>query len=147
MFRCMLCKLKNYVLPSLFCCCHDQIAEIYNNMKYINRLALDFTAPTLSTPYETIGCFQDAVNRAIPTLEGLDPILDGNYWNRQNAIKKCYKAAKKRNFHVFAVQHGGWCASSFFAADTFDRYGNSSACGAEGKGGELANQVYVIKGN
>ena len=114
-------------------------------MKYINRLALDFTAS--GSLYETIGCFQDAVNRAIPTLEGFDSILDGSYENRQDAINKCYQAAKKRNFHVFAVQNGGWCASSFFAAHTFDRYGNSSACRDDRKGGDLANQVYVIKGN
>ena len=110
----------------------------------IYGLTLDFTA---ATHYETIGCFRDLPNRAIPTLEGLDPILDGDYWSRQNTIHKCYQAAKKRNFYVFALQHGGWCASGEFAVDTFDRYGKSGACRHDGQGGVWANQVYLIKGN
>ncbi|KAL9972614.1 hypothetical protein ACROYT_G018952 [Oculina patagonica] len=96
--------------------------------------------------YETIGCFQDHGSRAIPTLEGQDSILDGSYQLRQNAIEKCYLAAKKRGFQVFAVQNGGWCASSASAFKTFNKYGKSSACKSDGKGGPWANQVYYITG-
>ena len=96
--------------------------------------------------YVTIGCFQDRSSRAIPTLEGQDSILDGSYKARKDAIEKCYQAAKKRGFLVFAVQDGGWCAASSSAPKTFDKYGKSSACQSDGKGGPWANQVYYIKG-
>ena len=96
-------------------------------------------------PYVSIGCFKDTSRRAIPTLEGKDSILDGSYRMRENPIEKCYEAAKARGFLVFAVQHGGWCASSLLAAQTFDKYGNSSDCKSDGKGGPWANQVYLIK--
>ena len=99
-----------------------------------------------NTAYETLGCFKDTGNRAIPTLEGKDSILDGAYRARRDAINKCYKAAKKRGYKVFALQHGGWCASSASAEKTFDKYGNSPHCGKDGEGGPWANQVYYIKG-
>ena len=99
-----------------------------------------------AVPYVTIGCFQDQGSRAISTLEGIDSILDGSYPYRADAINKCYQAAKERGFHMFAVQAGGWCASSASAAQTFDKYGKSSACGVDGKGGGWSNQVYIIKG-
>ena len=96
--------------------------------------------------YEHLGCFKDTSSRAIPTLEGQDSILDGSYPARQNAFEKCYKAAVKRGFKVFALQHGGWCASSATALLTFNKYGTSSACEADGEGGPWANEVYVVKG-
>ena len=55
-----------------------------------------------------------------------------------------YEAANARGFSVFAVQNGGWCASSLLAAQTFDKYGNSSDCKSDGEGGPWANQVYLI---
>ena len=105
-------------------------------------MAIYFVAPQ----FETIGCYQDRDSRAIPTLENKESILDGNYWTRQNPIEKCYEAAKKRGFKVFAVQNGGWCASGFSAIKTFNKYGRSSACKQDGEGGPWANQVYYIKG-
>ena len=105
---------------------------------------IPFTAP--SPHYVTIGCFQDRSNRAIQILEGQDSILDGSYTARKDPIEKCYQAAKKRGFHVFAVQNGGQCAASSSAAKTFDKYGKSSACKSDGEGGPWANQVYYIKG-
>ena len=96
--------------------------------------------------YETIGCFRDKHSRAIPKLEGKDAILDGHYRGRQNAVEKCYQAAKKRNFSVFAVQDGGWCASSATAYLTFDTHGSFTACKPDGEGGPWANQVYYITG-
>ena len=47
---------------------------------------------------------------------------------------------------MFAVQDGGWCASSALAAKTFNKYGKSSVCPSDGEGGPWANQVYYIKG-
>ena len=67
--------------------------------------------------YKSIGCYRDTADRAIATLEGADPILDESYKSRQNAIEKCAVAARKRGFHMFALQDSGWCAAS----DTAER--------------------------
>ena len=72
--------------------------------------------------------------------------MDGAYWTRLDPIEKCYRATKKRGFHVFAVQNGGWCATSANAFRTFSKYGKSSACKSDGEGGPWANHVYYIKG-
>ena len=101
---------------------------------------------TLSLDYETIGCYKDTVKRAITILEGKDPILDGSYGSRKNPIAKCAKAALRKGYTMFAVQNGGQCAASATAAHTFDKYGKSAACKADGEGGIWANQVYVLKG-
>ncbi|XP_019614540.1 PREDICTED: uncharacterized protein LOC109462428 isoform X1 [Branchiostoma belcheri] len=94
--------------------------------------------------YINLGCWRDTGNRAIPTLEGSDSRLDGSYQNRQNAIEKCYQAAKERGFTYFAVQNGGWCASSAIAGETYQKFGRSTTCGADGEGGPWGNQVYKI---
>ena len=97
--------------------------------------------------FETIGCFSDNQSApAIATLEHQDSILDGDYKTRQDAIDKCYKATKKREFHVFAVQDGGMCSASGTAHQTFHQHGRSNTCEAGGKGGLGANQVYYITG-
>lgn len=93
------------------------------------------------------GCFRDTGNRAIPTIEGSDPILDGNYRVRRNAISKCAVATLQKKYDVFAVQHGGWCAASKTAGNTFDKYGKSGACNNDGEGGGWANNVYLIGKN
>ena len=96
--------------------------------------------------YKTIGCYKDTSNRAIPTLEGADAVLDGSYPSRKSPIAKCAVAAMRKGYSMFAVQNGGWCAASATAPQTFDKYGKSSACRSDGEGGGGANQVYVIKG-
>ena len=93
-----------------------------------------------------IGCYKDTAKRAIAILEGKDPILDGSYHSRKNPIGKCAVAALRKGYTIFAVQNGGQCAASGTAAKTFDKYGKSTACKADGEGGSWANQVYVIKG-
>ena len=100
--------------------------------------------------YDYIGCFKDALPRAIPTLEGnsrLSSILKGHYKKRKNAIQKCYEAASHLNFKFFAVQDGGYCSSSATADTTYKIYGASDAsiC-IDGKGGPMANDVYRIIG-
>ena len=54
-------------------------------------------------------------------------------------------AAKKRGFSTFAIQHGGWCASTKYAFRTYGKYGKSNRC-RNGKGGPWANDVYVLRG-
>ena len=101
---------------------------------------------TLFPDYESIGCYKDTSNRAIPTLEGADAILDGSYPSRKSPIAKCAVAAMRKGYSMFAVQNGGWCAASARAPQTFDKYGKSTSCRSDGEGGGGANQVYVIKG-
>ena len=96
--------------------------------------------------YRSVGCWRDRSARAIPTLEGSDSRLNGEYEGRENAIQKCYQVASERGFKYFAVQNGGWCASSANAGVTYRKYGKSTAC-RKGKGGGWANDVYVINGN
>lgn len=98
--------------------------------------------------YTGVGCYKDTEYRAIPTLEDTDSVLDGGvffYQRRQNAIVKCAVAARKRGFPAFALQDGGWCAASSEALETFNKYGNSSDCQNDGRGGPFANNVYVFQ--
>ena len=79
-------------------------------------------------------------------MEGQDPLLDGHYRYRENPVHKCYLAALKRGYQVFAVQDGGQCFSGPTAHQTYNKYGPSDACDADGEGGPWANQVYNITG-
>ena len=74
----------------------------------------------------------------------MDPILDRQYKVRKNAIAKCAVAAIRAGYRMFGVQDGGWCASSASAPQTFDKYGQSNDCGADGEGGPWANHVYTV---
>ena len=96
--------------------------------------------------YKSIGCYKDTSDRAITTLEGADPNLTENFNSRTNVIEKCALAARKRGFHMFAVQYGGQCMASVTAEKTFNKYGKSDNCLNDGKGGRWANNVYIIRG-
>ena len=93
-----------------------------------------------------MGCYNDTSNHAIQIIEGKDSILDGSYSSRLNPITKCAVAAMGAGYSMFAVQDGGQCAASATAPQTFDKYGISTACKADGEGGPSANQVYLTKG-
>ncbi|KAI8498912.1 hypothetical protein Bbelb_233650 [Branchiostoma belcheri] len=98
----------------------------------------------ITAGYRSLGCWADTDVRAIPTLEGTDPRLDGGYQQRNDSVEKCYQVALSRGFAVFAVQNGGWCAGSDTASQGYSKYGPSTACGRDGEGGPWANQVYEI---
>ena len=100
----------------------------------------------LSLGYVSVGCFKDTSNRAIQIVGETDSILNGPYSSRSNSIAKCALAAMRAGYSMFAVQNGGLCAASATALQTFDKYGISTACKADGEGGPSANQVYLIKG-
>ena len=96
--------------------------------------------------YTSLGCWADQGNdRAIPTIEGKNSLLDGAYQSREDAIRKCSEAAKSFGYDVFGVQHGGWCASSATAKSTYKKHGQSTTCLSDGKGGPSANDVYELK--
>jgi len=96
--------------------------------------------------FESLGCWKDvASERAIVPLEGKDEILDGHYLKREDAITKCYTAALKLGYRVFALQHGGFCMSSPEAEETYHMYGQAKNCREDGEGGPGTSQVYRIK--
>ena len=72
--------------------------------------------------------------------------MDGSYSSRLNPIAKCAVAAMRAGYSMFAVQDGGKCAASATAPQTFDKFGKSTACKADGEGGPSTNQVYLFKG-
>ena len=117
--------------------------------KYDSTKGLVFLVkpPFYCPEYKAVGCYKDTGNRAIQIREGKDSILDGSYTSRANPIEKCAVAAMRAGYSMFAVQNGGQCAASATAPQTFDKYGKSRACKADGEGGPWANQVYVMKGN
>ncbi|XP_066271772.1 uncharacterized protein [Branchiostoma lanceolatum] len=121
---------------------HDKIRS---ELKY-QPAGNEAPKPALLPPnYVSLGCWRDKnPGRAIPTLEGTDPRLDGGYMARENAIEKCYQVAKDQGFSVFALQNGGHCCSSASAGLTYKKYGSSTSCGADGEGGPFGNHVYQI---
>ncbi|XP_078576588.1 uncharacterized protein LOC144862160 [Branchiostoma floridae x Branchiostoma japonicum] len=96
--------------------------------------------------YESLGCWRDtSASRAIPSLEGIDPRLDGHYSTRQDAFQKCYTVARSMGLKVFALQNGGWCGGSADGNVDFRKHGPSEQCYIGGEGGPWSNHVYEIK--
>ena len=91
-----------------------------------------------------IGCYKDNPERAIPLLEAMSPLLDGSYVQRPAAIRRCAKVAYDLKLDVFAVQNGGQCLGGPDANLNYRKYGSSTRCRENGRGGPWANQVYRI---
>lgn len=90
------------------------------------------------------GCWSDNPDRAVPTLEGFSTTY---YKVRTMAVQQCAKEAIKRGYSIMGVQDGGWCVGQQDNSDplgTYQRHGESTYCGEEGKGGGWANQMYEI---
>ncbi|EDO50076.1 predicted protein [Nematostella vectensis] len=86
---------------------------------------------------EHAGCYKDdarvpAVGTKVATFRGID------------AVDKCSEEAAKRKFSYFALQNGVDCYTGRDAEKTYNIYGTSAAC-KDGRGGVLANDVYVNK--
>ncbi|XP_019644481.1 PREDICTED: uncharacterized protein LOC109485364 [Branchiostoma belcheri] len=94
--------------------------------------------------YQSLGCWRDTYRRAIPSLERQDPLLDGHYSERQDALTKCYTVARALGMKIFALQNGGWCAGSPDENVNFKVYGPSTQCYIGGEGGPFSNHVYEI---
>lgn len=101
--------------------------------------------------YHLLGCYNDKIPRVIAELEtstnaNVTAVLGdtsvGKYKSREDAIAKCFKAAKVLGYTVFAVQDGGQCFSSATAEADSIKAGESTACLSDGKGGPMANAVY-----
>ena len=74
--------------------------------------------------FRKLGCFKDSQARAVPSLEGQDPVLDGDYTTRQDAVRKCALAAKKREHKVYVVMSNGQCSSGADTAKSFAKFGH-----------------------
>lgn len=94
-------------------------------------------------PSRYIGCYADKAVAAIPSLEGKDPLLDGDPKTREDALQKCARVAFKLGYVYFAIKDGGHCLSSLTAQDTYNKYGLSTDC-LDGNGGKMASDVYEI---
>ena len=98
-----------------------------------------------SLSVKSLGCFKDTARRAIPQMDGRNPLVKDFYRNRADAILKCGLVAMRFGYRVFAVQHRGWCATGPRAHLTYRKYGPSNRC-KNGKGGPWANDVYTMFG-
>ncbi len=58
-------------------------------------------------------------------------------------LEDCKQEAAFRGYTVFGIQNGVECWSGPNAANTYDKYGTSTAC-TNGLGGPWANDVYRI---
>ena len=108
--------------------------------------------------FNPIGCWKDGDPRTLVIAEESRPhisnptsnscnFLHGPYKTRKDPIENCYKTAKCKKRKIFALQDGGQCFISGpnQPLTAHEKYNRSTACGVDGKGGPLANEVYEIK--
>ena len=121
------------------------------NVKYIIRRALQ--NKIVSGPeYKDLGCWVDQVDGnannkpSIPSIEhvtDMNSILDGNFEERNDPIKKCSQAASSLGYQVFALSEGE-CKASATAKFTYQMHGTSDTCNDHGTGGTRVNRVYEL---
>jgi len=93
--------------------------------------------------YQKLGCFKDSQARSIPTLEGQDPVLDGDYTTRKDAAGKCFLAAKKQGHKVYVVMSDGQCSSGADTAKRFAKFGHGETeCSSMGANNKVYNFDY-----
>lgn len=112
--------------------------EMYSIITYFFLVNMDIER------IEDMGCYLDTPDRAIPLLEAIGPQLDGSYMQRAAAIRRCANAAHQLKIDVFAVQNGGQCFGGPEASLSYNKYGNSTRCANNGRGGPWSNQVFKI---
>ena len=104
-----------------------------------------FSEQVNSYSTEHLGCFKDTSKQAIPSMEGLDPLLVGSYKYRRRPFIKCAVTAFNRGFEVFGIKDGGQCFTGPHARKTYAAHGVSHECRG-GYGGGSAIDVYKITG-
>ena len=82
-----------------------------------------------------MGCWEDERTRAIAG----DIRITSN-----NPIEECYNFAKENEFTVFAVQNDDECFAAVDAHETYNKYGVSTDCNNNGRGGDWAQNVYYV---
>ncbi|XP_032218080.2 uncharacterized protein LOC5517708 isoform X2 [Nematostella vectensis] len=92
---------------------------------------------------ENLGCFKSkGPNPTLPSLENIDPGLEGGYQQRAGAILRCADAAFHRGYEVFGIQDGGKCVAG--GMSDYGGNGGSLECADNGRGANGANEVYRI---
>jgi len=94
--------------------------------------------------FDQLGCWKDSMPRTMIPLEKTASILNGNYKIRLEPVKKCGDVAWSLGYKIFALQDGGQCFGTS-SLEEYKNYGTSDACLDDGKGGPLANAVYMIR--
>ena len=123
----------------------DPAIKKFQNNKLWNQIpGFTFDIGLFTGGIQNLGCWRDTANRAIQPLEGRHHLLRDAYGTRSGAFDKCVRATKDFGYTVFALQHGGWCASAPDAESTYRKYGRSNACAGDGEGGPWGNQVYKL---
>ncbi|XP_068718037.1 uncharacterized protein [Montipora capricornis] len=140
--------VENKIDPHILCrylCIHPHtwVNNIALRIEIFGCLAVKINIKDI----EDIGCYKDTPNRAIPLLDAMSPLVDGNYLQRAAAIRRCANFAYELQLKTFAVQNGGQCFGGPLAELTYKKYGPSVKCLENGRGGPLANQVYRIVPN
>ena len=102
---------------------------------------LYFLGCVKGTPYKSVGCW--TYIRTAWTKEFDSDILDGNYKDRTDPIRKCYEAMKASSTR-FSIYDGGMCLKPSWSP-YFNR-GMSSSCGTNGTGSPSAINVYIMIG-
>jgi len=70
-------------------------------------------------------------------------MLDGNYIARQDAVRKCALAAKKREHKVYVVTSNGQCFSGADTVKSFAKFGHGETeCSAMGANNNVYNYDY-----
>ncbi|KAL5252434.1 hypothetical protein ACHWQZ_G015267 [Mnemiopsis leidyi] len=82
----------------------------------------------------SLGCWTDNADRAI---------AGGIRLNSNNPVEDCRNYAREQGFSVFAVQYFTQCFTAADAAETYNKYGESSGC-VNGRGGGWAQNVYQV---
>lgn len=77
-------------------------------------------------------------------MEKNDPLLRDNVQQRSDPIGACAQVAQKLNVPYFALQKGGQCFVGKSGDIDYQRYSPSRKC-KYGLGGQMANDVYMIK--
>ena len=110
---------------------HPMDISFHNINSSLIFLFTDILSPFTYYRFRRLGCFNDSQARTVPSLEGQDPVLDGDCTTRKDAVRKCALAAKKREHKVYVVMSNGQCSSGAHTAKNFAKFGHGeTACSA-----------------
>ena len=129
---------------------HPRKREIFQETGDSRTHFVSTPTDTRGVKYTRVGCYKNiyghkGADASIPSMEGHSSYLDGRGHQRTNAIYKCYQAAYQfQSYKVFALDYRGFCRSGPEAHLTYDKYGKSDGCPADGKGANGAIDVYRL---
>ena len=97
--------------------------------------------------FKRIGCFCDNYCGDKPEATTVRAISGKiTFYTPSTAVTKCYEKAKAGGYSHFAVQYYQECFTSEDAGSTYDRFGRTTGCTSDGRGGSWKSTVYEIAG-